>query len=63
MASGGGIGQNWVNGLEYAKFDFWQDGSNFRPLRGFRTDILGIWDLLWGLGLQPGSQVEKSAKI
>ena len=37
-----GIGQIWINGLDYVKFDFRQGGSNFRVLRGLRTEIRSI---------------------
>ena len=36
----GFVGQNWVNCLNYVKFDSELNGTNFRAPRGARTEIL-----------------------
>ena len=36
----GFVGQNWVNCLDYVKFDSELNGTNFRAPRGARTEIL-----------------------
>ena len=44
-----GIGQNWVNGTNYVKFDFQQDGHIIFALRGPRMEKFRIlsWSFRW----------------